>query len=100
MVITKFKNRDLKNAIYALRWTLKNTDISITEHLTPHTRALISKVKAAFPRNQVFTEDCKVYIKWGKSKRYVRDSEGLAKLAERFNDAETVPKIPYPPRWS
>ena len=92
MVIVKFKNRDLKNTILHFKKFLINTNVGITEHLTPNTRSLIADTKAAFPDHKVWTEDCKVFVQWGNSKRCVYDEKRLAKLSEKWNAEDKNPE--------
>ena len=81
-VVIKFKSRDLKNLIYCNKRSLKT--VRISEHLSRHTLALRKKVIAEFPTHKVWTEECKIFVSWGKYKKCIPNEYALDKLKSKI----------------
>ena len=99
LVIVKFKVRDLRNKIFYLKKFLKNTSVGISEHLSTETMHLLKKVKETFIGEKVWTEQCQIYVAWGKSKKCIPNEKVLEDLSLKYN-SETVPKTLYSHRES
>ena len=85
IIVVKFKSRDLKNLIYCNKRSLK-CNVGISEHLSRGILDLRRKTKEAFPNKKVWTEECKVFISWGSSKRCICNQ---ADIEEGFHRSST-----------
>ena len=95
IVVVKFKCRDLKNLIYCNKNTLK-CNVGISEHLSRSTLALKKEVKRVFPHRKIWTEECKIYVAWGSSKKRITNEAELEKLRSQIEPQQEFQRSSSP----
>lgn len=88
LAVVKFKNRDLKNKILNMKNSIRSPNVLITEHLTQQTVNLLRRTEQACKGRKVWTEECKVFVEWGKHGKCIPDEKSLVRFLDQ---TETKP---------
>ena len=83
VVVVRFCNRYVKEMIYECRHHVCY-GVSITEHLTDHTIAVVKKAEALFGRHNVHTESCKVFVNCDGKFNLIKSIEEAHKLYANY----------------
>ena len=82
VVIVKFTNRWIKNEIIKHKDDLIGTGLSVSEHLTPHTRELLSCAKNIVGTYNAWVFNTKVFAEHNGMKYHIHNSRDLDLLSE------------------
>ena len=97
VAIVKFACRWVKNEIYKKRASLKGKDISISEQLTPYTRAILDDVKEMVGEGtKVYTNNCVINFKFNKKKYHIRNYKDLRTVANLIGKRVPPPGLRLP----
>ena len=77
VVIVKFVRRSIRNLYWYGKYALKNTGISLTEHLTAKNLELLRAAKTAVGEKCVWTNQCTVYVQANEVKRRIFSKQDL-----------------------
>ena len=65
--------------------------VKITEHLTQRTTTLLRNTQKAFKGKAVWTEECKVFVEWGRHGKCIPDQKTFDKLVGQTPQSSKKP---------
>lgn len=80
VVIVRFVRRIVRNLFWLNKKELKNSGVSFTEHLTDYKLSLLNDAKSAIGKNNVWTNQCVIFVKYKGAKQVINSQADLAKL--------------------
>lgn len=80
VVIVRFVRRIVRNLYWLNKKELKNTGVSFTEHLTDYKLNLLNTAKISIGKNNVWTNQCVIFVNYNGTKRSIASHEDLARL--------------------
>ena len=83
VLIVRFVRRDVRDDIfYKVKHIPKGSGITITENLTADNRKLFNSAIQTLGRNNVFTDQCKIYAHVNGKKIHIENESDIAKLLD------------------